>query len=64
MIKYYCDYCKKEIPIDTTTTRIYVGDIYSDENENSYNKHLYLCLKCKFKFKKLIRRIARKYGAK
>ena len=62
MIKYYCDNCKKEIPIDTMTTRIYVGDIYSDKN--SYNKHLYLCSMCEFKLKKLIRRIARKYGAR
>ena len=62
MIKYYCDKCGKEIPIDTATTRLFIGDLYGEKN--NYNKHLYLCLKCESKLKKLIRRIARKYGAK
>lgn len=62
MIKYYCDKCGKEITENISPTRLFLCDSYS--LSSAYlEENLALCKKCKSNFDKLIRRIARKYGA-
>lgn len=60
MIKVYCDCCKEEIETHWNS------NIDIDIRGKDFNMFYFtnLCPKCKEKFKRMIFRIARKYGLK